>query len=71
MKKTKNFDFKFYEIEQKLKTFILILAVFIFSFLLGYWCKNTEYEDKIYRQAIEIVDLKEQVDRARYENKKV
>ena len=66
MKKTKNFDFKFYEIEQKLKTFILILAVFIFSFLLGYWCKNTEYEDKIYRQAIEIVDLKETIHRERF-----
>ena len=70
MKKTKNFGFKFYEIEQELKIFVLMLIVFIFSFLLGYWCKNIEYEEKIYKQKIEIIDLKEQVDRAIYENRK-
>ena len=69
MKKTKNFDLEIYEMEQKAKTFLLILIVFIFGFLLGYFCKNTEYEDKIYKQKIEIIDLKEQVDRARYQNK--
>ncbi len=66
MKKTKNFDLEIYEMEQKAKTFLLILIVFIFGFLLGYWCKNTEYEEKINRQAIEIVDLKDQLDKERY-----
>lgn len=69
MKKTEYFDFKFYKIEQTLKTFVLILIVFLFGLLLGYWCKNTEYEDTIYKQKIEIIDLREQVDRAIYQNK--
>ena len=69
MKKTKRFDLEIYEIEQEAKTFLLILIVFIFGFLLGCWCKNTEYEDKIYKQKIEIIDLKDQVDRVRYQNK--
>ena len=64
MKKTKNFDIKIYELEQKAKTFLLILIVFILSFLLGYWCKNIEYEDMLYKQKIIIIDLKEQIDRA-------
>ena len=67
MKKTKNFDFKIYEIEQKAKTFLLILVVFIFGFLLGCWCKNEEYENKINRQAIEILDLKDQLERERFD----
>ena len=66
MKMTKNFNLEIYELEQKAKTFLLILIVFIFGFLLGYLCKNTVYEDRIYRQSIEIVDLKDQVDRERY-----
>ena len=70
MKKTKHFDYKLYELEEKVKTFLLILIVFIIGFLIGYWCKNTEYEDEIYKQKIEIIDLREQVDRARYENRK-
>ena len=64
MKKTKSFDMQIYEIEQKTKTFLLILIVFILSFLLGYWCKNIEYEDMLYKQKIIIIDLKEQIDRA-------
>ena len=64
MKKTKNFDIKIYELEQKAKTFLLILIVFILSFLIGYWCKNIEYEDMLYKQKIIIIDLKEQIDRA-------
>ena len=66
MNKTKNFDFKLYELEQKMKTFLLIIMVFILGFILGYFCKNEEYENKIDRQAIEIVDLKEQVQRERF-----
>ena len=69
MKKTKIFDIQIYELEQKIKTFLLILIVFILSFLLGYWCKNVEYEDMLYKQKIEIIDLKDQVDRAIYNNK--
>ena len=69
MRKTKHFDYKLYELEEKAKTFLLVLIIFIIGFLIGYWCKNVEYEDKISRQAIDIVDLKEQVDRATYQNK--
>lgn len=61
--KTKNFDFKFYEIEQKFKMLIAFLVIFTASFILGYWTKNQEYEQKIYKQEIEIVDLKEQIHR--------
>lgn len=46
---------------QKFKELIIIFIVFIFGFLLGYWVKNEEYEEKIYQQSIEIVDLKEQI----------
>ena len=59
--KIKHFDYKFYEIEQKIRIFLLILIAFGIGFWLGYWCKNTEYEEKIHRQGIEIVDLKEQL----------
>lgn len=69
MKKTKSFDMQIYEIEQKTKTFLLILIVFILSFLLGYWCKNVDYEEVIRLQKIKIIDLKEQVDKAIYQNK--
>ncbi len=66
----KHFDYKLFELEEKAKTFLLVLMVFIIGFLIGYWCKNAEYEDEIYKQKIEIIDLREQVDRARYENRK-
>ena len=66
MNKTKIFDIEIYKLEQKAKTFLLILVVFIFGFLLGCWCKNTEYEDKIKRKDIEIVDLKEIIHRERF-----
>ena len=69
MKKIKHFDYKLYELEEKAKTFLLVLMVFIIGFLIGYWCKNAEYEDEIYKQKIEIIDLREQVDRARKEDK--
>ena len=69
MRKTKSFDIQIYELEQKAKTFLLILIVFILSFLLGYWCKNLDYEEVIRLQKIEIIDLKDQVDRAIYQNK--
>ncbi len=65
----KHFDYKLYELEEKAKTFLLVLIIFIIGFLIGYWCKNIEYEDKIYKQKIEIIDLKDQVDRVRYEDK--
>lgn len=51
------------EMENKLKEFLIILTIFILGFLLGYWVKNKEYEEKIYQQSIEIVDLKDQVHR--------
>lgn len=47
----------------KLKLLFMILVIFILGFLLGYWAKNVEYEEKLYRNAIEITDLKESVDR--------
>ena len=65
----KHFDYKLYELEEKVKTFLLILIVFIIGFLIGYWCKNTEYEDKIYKQKIEIIDLRETIDKERSLNK--
>ena len=64
--KTKHFDYKFYRVEQEAKIFIVILIAFLLGFLLGYFCKNNEYEEKINRQAIEIVDLRDQLDRERY-----
>ncbi len=64
MKKTKYFNYKFYEIEQYIKTFLIGLIIFAISFSLGYWCKNVKYEETINRQAIEIVDLKEQKEQA-------
>lgn len=63
MKKTKNFDYKVYELEKEIKKFILVFITFILSFCLGYWCKNKNYEETVTRQAIEIVDLKEQIHR--------
>lgn len=66
MKKTKNFNYGLYEFEQEAKIFILTLSAFILGFVLGYWCKNTEYEDKINKQNIEIVDLKEKIQRERF-----
>ena len=65
----KHFDYKLYELEEKVKTFLLILIVFIIGFLIGYWCKNTEYEDEIYKQKIEIIDLRETIDKERSLNK--
>ena len=65
----KHFDYKLYELEEKVKTFLLILIVFIIGFLIGYWCKNTEYEDEIYKQKIEIIDLRETIDKERGLNK--
>ncbi len=65
----KHFDYKLYELEKKVKTFLLILIVFIIGFLIGYWCKNTEYEGKIYKQKIEIIDLRETIDKERSLNK--
>ena len=41
----------------------MILIIFILGFLVGYWGKNREYEEKLYRNAIEITDLKESIDR--------
>lgn len=51
------------EMENKLKELLIILTIFLLGFLLGYWVKNEEYEEKIYQQSIEIVDLKEQIHR--------
>ena len=67
--KIKHFDYKLYELEKKAKTFLLILIVFIIGFIVGYWCKNAEYEDKIYKQKIEIIDLRETIDKERSLNK--
>ena len=64
--RTKYFDYKFYRVEQDVKIFILILIAFLLGILSGYFCKSTEYEEKINRQAIEIVDLKDQLDKERY-----
>lgn len=47
----------------KLKLLFMILVIFILGFLVGYWTKNVEYEEKLYRNAIEITDLKESIDR--------
>lgn len=49
------------ELYERCKELIIILVIFLLGFLLGYWVKNEEYEEKIYQQSIEIVDLKEQV----------
>lgn len=62
-KQMNNIDLE--EIAKRFKMLILIYIVFIIGFFVGYWCKNTEYEDQINRQAIEIVDLKEQLHRER------
>lgn len=59
----KFYDKEIYNLNEKIQAFITILVVFLASFLLGYWCKNEEYENKINKQEIEIVDLKEQIDR--------
>ena len=61
MKKTKTFDYEIYNTGKTMGTSLMIIIIFILSFLLGMWCKNKEYEDKINKQAIEIVDLKEQI----------
>lgn len=47
------------ELENKLKTLLFMLIVFLLGFAVGYWAKNVEYEDKIYKQAVEIESLKE------------
>ncbi len=65
----KHFDYKLYELEEKAKTFLLVLILFIIGFLIGYWCKNAEYENKIYKQKIEIIDLRETIDKERGLNK--
>lgn len=72
IKETKYFDYKFYEIERNIRMLLIGLIIFGVSFWLGYWCKNGEYEDTINRQAIEIVDLKEQIhiNSVKYEVKK-
>ena len=54
---------KLEELEKRLKVFLMILIIFILGFLVGYWGKNREYEEKLYRNAIEITDLKESIDR--------
>lgn len=63
MKKTKYFDSKIYELEKNIKALIIILIVFIMGFMVGYWTKNKEYEEKLYENAIEITNLKESIDR--------
>ena len=47
------------ELENKLKTLLFTLIVFLLGFAVGYWAKNVAYEDKIYKQAVEIESLKE------------
>lgn len=51
------------ELENKLKTLLFMLIVFLLGFAVGYWTKNVEYEDKIYMQAVEIDSLRENIDR--------
>ena len=50
------------ELENKLKTLLFTLIVFLLGFAVGYWAKNVAYEDKIYMQAVEIESLKENID---------
>lgn len=45
----------------KLKLLFMILVIFILGFLVGYWTKNVEYEEKIYMQTVEIDSLRETV----------
>ena len=47
----------------KLKLLFMILVIFILGFLVGYWAKNVEYEEKIYMQTVEIDSLRENIDR--------
>lgn len=47
----------------KLKLLFMTLVIFILGFLVGYWTKNVEYEEKIYMQAVEIDSLRENIDR--------
>lgn len=47
----------------KLKLLFMILVIFILGFLVGYWTKNVEYEEKIYMQTVEIDSLRENIDR--------
>ena len=47
----------------KLKLLFMILVIFILGFLVGYWTKNVEYEEKIHMQAVEIDSLRENIDR--------
>lgn len=51
------------EIANKLKILFAILIIFILGFLVGYWAKNIEYEEKVYMQAIEIDSLRENINR--------
>ena len=51
------------EIINKLKLLFMILVIFILGFLVGYWAKNVEYEEKIYMQTVEIDSLRENIDR--------
>lgn len=67
----KFYDKEIYKFTEKLKTFILVLIVFIIGFLIGYFCKNEEYEEKVNRQAIEIIDLKEQIHRVNMKVKEI
>ena len=54
---------KLEELEKNIKALIIILIVFIMGFMVGYWTKNKEYEEKLYENAIEITNLKESIDR--------
>ena len=47
----------------KLKLLFMILVIFILGFLVGYWTKNVEYEEKIYMQTVEIDSLRENIDK--------
>lgn len=47
----------------KLKLLFMILVIFILGFLVGYWVKNVEYEEKMYMQTVEIDSLRENIDR--------
>ena len=70
MKKTKHFNSKMYETENKIKTAFIILVVFLIGMYIGVVINYLEIQNKemkIKEQYIEIENLKETIEINRYQ----
>lgn len=70
MKKTKHFNSKMYETENKIKTAFIILVVFLVGMYIGVAINYLEIQNKemkIKEQYIEIENLKETIEINRYQ----